>query len=183
METLAGIVTSNRLSSGYVASLVGILMFACIAFVGFYGNSMRRAIRRRSYERRGNMNPQLPATSDWWIRQLRLAPPRPVLWNVLNRRIVVTYSGGEGAGAGVGVAIWASCFAPPQAGRLLVPDVVRKAWSSSRRQPADPFYYVQVIEGVGPLIAFTNSKDALRDALWLHFIDNNGAFSCLVKGG
>ena len=89
--------------------------------------------------------------------------------------MVITYSDGEGADAGVGVAIWPSGFNRPQAGRLLVPDVVRKAWSSSRCAPGDPFYDIQEIDGIGPLLALTNWKEALTDALWMHFIDNNGA--------
>ena len=96
----------RRLSSGQAASLVGKLMFASVAFAGFYGKSMLRALRRRSYERRTNLNPQLMATISWWMRQLKLAPPRPIPWSVLNRRVVLTYSDGEGADAGVGVAIW-----------------------------------------------------------------------------
>ena len=47
----------------------------------------------------------------------------------------------------------------------------------------DPLYGIQEVEGVGPLAALTTWKEALADALWVHFIDNNGALSCLVKGG
>lgn len=39
------------------------------------------------------------------------------------------------------------------------------------------------MEGIGPLLALTTWKDLLADALWMHYIDNNGALSCLVKGG
>mgnify|MGYP000517983845 CR=1 FL=1 len=70
---------------------------------------------------------------------------------------------GSGADAGVGVAIWSIGLSRPQAGRLLVPDAARRAWSSARPQPGGPFYDIQEVEGLG--------------------IDNNGALSCLVKGG
>ena len=49
--------------------------------------------------------------------------------------------------------------------------------------PGEPFYDIQEIEGVGPLIALTTWTALLRESLWLHFIDNNGALSCLIKGG
>ena len=183
IENLESVASMRRLSSGQAASLVGKLMFAAVAFAGFYGKSMLRALRRRSYERRTNLNPQLMATLSWWVRQLKLAPPRPIPWSVLNRRVVITYSDGEGADAGVGVAIWSHGLSRPQAGRLLVPDAVRRAWSSARPLPGDPFYDIQEVEGIGPLIALTTWRDLLTDALWLHFIDNNGALSCLCQGG
>ena len=56
-------------------------------------------------------------------------------------------------------------------------------WSSARPLPGDPFYDIQEVEGIGPLIALTTWRDVLTDALWLHFIDNNSALSCLTKGG
>ena len=99
---------------------------------------------------------------------------------VLNRKIVVAYSDGEGSGH-VGVAIWSSEFRRPQAGRIRVPEVVRKAWTASRCLPGAPFNDIQEVEGIGPLLALTTWKPTLTDALWMHFIDNNGALSCLVK--
>ena len=39
------------------------------------------------------------------------------------------------------------------------------------------------IDSQRPLVALATWPDLLTDALWLHFIDNNGALSCLVKGG
>ena len=76
-EVMASILTQARLPSGLASSLVGRLMFACVAFAGFFGKSMLRAFRRRSYEQRANMNLQILASLDWWTGQLRLAPPPP----------------------------------------------------------------------------------------------------------
>ena len=101
---------------------------------------------------------------------------------VSNRRTVIAYSDGEGSGH-VGVAIWSNELARPQAGRVRVPDVVRKTWTSGRRDPHDDYNDIQEVEGIGPLLALTTWKDLLADALWMHYIDNNGALSCLVKGG
>ena len=154
-------------------------MFACVAFAGFFGKSMLRAFRRRSYEHRANMNPQILASLDWWVGQLKLAPPRPIPWLVHNRRLVVTYSDGEGSGH-VGVAIWSSEVSRSQGGRIRVPDVVRKIWTACRRLLGAEFNDIQEVEGIGPLLALTTWKSALTDALWMHYIDNNGALSCLV---
>ena len=58
-----------------------------------------------------------------------------------------------------------------------------KVWTSGRRDPHDDYNDIQEVEGIGPLLALTTWKDLLADALWMHYIDNNGALSCLVKGG
>ena len=83
----------------------------------------------------------------------------------------------------MGVAIWSNELSRPQAGRVRVPNVVRKTWTSGRRDPHDDYNDIQEVEGIGPLLALTTWKDLLADALWMHYIDNNGALSCLVKGG
>ena len=95
---------------------------------------------------------------------------------------MVTYSDGEGSGH-VGVAIWSNALPRPQAGRIRVPDVVRMTWTACRRAPGDEYNDIQEVEGIGPLLALTTWKSELADSLWMHFIDNNGALSCLVKGG
>ena len=95
---------------------------------------------------------------------------------------MVTYSDGEGSGH-VGVAIWSNVLDRPQAGRIRVPEVVRKIWTACRRAPGEEFNDIQEVEGIGPLLALTTWGPILTDSLWLHFIDNNGALSCLVKGG
>ena len=38
------------------------------------------------------------------------------------------------------------------------------------------------IEGIGPLLILHNWPWLLKDALWIHFIDNNGALGALVNG-
>ena len=145
---IRGILQSQRLPPGLASSLVGKLQSTAVAFAGHFGKAMLRSIRRRSYEFRSNTNPQLLATLDWWIRNLNNAPPRPIPWMVSGRKLVVTYSDGEGADAGVGVPIWCDELRLPQAGRMLVPDCVRRLWSSTRGSPEDPFYDIQNIEGV-----------------------------------
>ena len=160
---MASILTQARLPSGLASSLVGRLMFACVAFAGFFGKSMLRALRRRSYEQRANMNPQFLASLDWWTGQLRLAPSRPIPWMVRDRKIVVTYPDGEGSGH-VGVAIWSNSLGRPQAGRNRVPEVVRMIWTACRRAPGEDFNDIQEVEGVGPLLALTTWKSVIADS-------------------
>ena len=56
-------------------------------------------------------------------------------------------------------------------------------WTVGRRAPGEDFNDIQEVEGIGPLLALTTWRSLLEDSLWMHFIDNNGALSCLVKGG
>ena len=101
---------------------------------------------------------------------------------IYNRKTVVTYSDGEGSGH-VGVAIWSNALSRPQAGRIRVPDLVRTMWTADRRAPGADFNDIQEVEGIGPLLALTTWKSVRADSLWMHFINNNGALSCLIKGG
>jgi hypothetical protein len=181
IDTLRGIGESQSLTSGAASSLVGKLMFATVAFAGQYGRAMLKAFRRRCYERRSNLNPQLLASVDWWIRSLGIAPSRPIPWSLDSRHTVVTYSDGEGSG-GIGVAIWSSKLSSPEAGRMMVPADVRKLWSSSLSSSPE-LYDIQEVEAVGPLVALSTWPHVLRNSVWMHYIDNNGALSSLVKGG
>ena len=83
---------------------------------------------------------------------------------VHNRRIVVTYSDGEGSGH-VGVAIWSNLLRRPQAGRIRVPKLVREIWTACRRIPGDDFNDIQEVEGIGPLLALATWKSVLADSL------------------
>ena len=44
------------------------------------------------------------------------------------------------------------------------------------------FNDITEIEAIGPLLILHNWPWLVRDALWIHFIDNNGALGALVKG-
>ena len=182
IDILYKIIQCKRLSSGLASSLCGKLVFTSSALAGTFGRAMMRAFRRRCYERRVYLNPQLRVAIDWWLRSLRFASPRPIPWHVADRPQVVTYSDGEGSDAGVGVAIWANCLDVPQAGMMDVPMNIRKLWSAQRAPNDGELHDIQEIEAIGPLIALATWPKILRGSLWLHFIDNNGALSCLVKG-
>ena len=176
-------ISNGKLGSGLPSSICGKLVFSMSTFAGRFSRAMVRAFRRRFYERRINLNPQLRAASAWWINAMRCAPPRPIPWNLSYLPTVVSYSDGEGSEAGVGVAIWSALLPVPQAGRIDVPRDIRQLWSSQRANPDGSFYDIQEVEGIGPLLVLSTWPHVLKGALWLHFIDNNGALSSLVKGG
>ena len=152
--TLRGITQTQRLPPGLAVSLVGKLQFTTVAFAGHFGKAMLRSIRRRSYEHRSNVNPQLLASLDWWMQNLGNASPRPIPWMVSGRKLVVTYCDGEGADAGVGVAIWCDDLRKPQAGRVMVPDCVRRLWSSTRGSPDDPSTIFKISRALDRLLHF-----------------------------
>ena len=124
------------------------------------------------------LNDQLRSALYWWIENLRVAPPRPVFLPNQDRPLVVSYSDGEGGDAGVGIAAWCvERIGPvPLAGFLEVPEVVRVLWSLQRAsyQDAGEFNDITEIEGIGPLLILYNWPWLVKDALWIHFIDNNG---------
>ena len=113
---------------------------------------------------------------------MKAAPHRPIPWRLDGYNMVVSYSDGEGSDAGVGVAIWSKRLERPEAGRLDIPTPIRDLWASQRRDACGAHYDIQEIEGIGPLLVLSTWKDLFPNTVWLHFIDNNGALSCLIKG-
>ena len=90
---------------------------------------------------------------------------------------------GEGSDAGVGIAAWCdSRLGPvPLAGFIEVPDEIRALWSYQRASfHTDPEYHdITEIEAIGPVLILHNWPWLVKDALWIHFIDNNGALGAL----
>ena len=121
-----------------------------------------------------------------------LAPKRHVFVNNGSRHMVVSYSDGEGSDAGVGIAIWCKSLLGerPWAGYLTVPPEVRELWALQRAHaersaalnPDVEYNDIMEIEAVGPLLILHNWSSIMKNALWLHFIDNSCALGALVKG-
>merc|ERR1712023_144171 len=65
-----------------------------------------------------------------------------------------------------------------------VPEEIRCLWSMQRQSYwcQSEFKDITEIEAIGPLLVLHNWPWLLRDALWIHFIDNNGALGALVRG-
>ena len=181
--TLIQVMETGRITPGLAASIAGKLLFTSSSFAGRYGKAMLRAFHRRAGEiGRSNLNPQLSASSKWWIDGLKLAPARAIPWKLDQLDVAISYSDGEGSDAGVGVAIWSRRLQLPEAGRLDIPSCIRTLWAGQRRIHSGELYDIQEIEGIGPLLVLSTWPEVLRHSLWMHFIDNNGALSCLVKG-
>ena len=74
------------------------------------------------------------------------------------------------------------------AGFLEVPREVRELWASQKAHAAShasaevDFKDIIEIEAVGPLVMLYSWPWLFRNALWIHFIDNNSALGSLVKG-
>jgi len=186
-ELLSRIMEDGHLASGLAGQVFGQLGFSCSQFFGRWGRSMLRAFSRRQHEpHRYALNDQLWASLKWWKRNLFVAPPRAVFLGKEGRPLVVSYSDGEGADAGVGIAAWCvERLGPvPIAGFLEVPQEVRELWSSQKRSYVEEGELMDIteIEAIGPLLILHNWPWLVRDALWIHFIDNNGALGSLVKG-
>ena len=99
---------------------------------------------------------------------------------------MIIYSDGEGGDAGAGIAAWChERLGPiPLAGFIEVPDAIRCLWSIQKESywSEDEFHDIIEIEAYGPLLILCNWPWLLRDALWIPFIDNNGALGALVRG-
>ena len=126
-EDLLGVLRRGRLGPGLAGKLYGRLQFATTQTFGRTGKSMLRPFSRRQHEPgRSNLNPQLSAVIHWWLEHLERLPERPVPTSFASRRVVVSYSDGEGAGAQVGIALWLQGEPIGRAGVVTVPESLRR---------------------------------------------------------
>ena len=192
-KALSDILSDCKLTPSYSGQIFGQLGFACTQCHGKWGRAKLRPFIRRQYEvQQFALNPQLRAAIAWWQRNIPLAPKRRVFVNDGSRHVVVSYSDGEGSDAGVGIAIWCKSLLGerPWAGYLTVPPVVRELWAlqrahaerSAASHPDVEYNDIMEIEAVGPLLILHNWGSIMKNALWLHFIDNSCALGSLVKG-
>ena len=176
------VLQKEKLGSGLAGKLWGRLQFASTQAYGRTGRAMLRALNRRQHEGgRHGLNPQLKSCITWWIRHLPVLPARPVPINMEKRRVMISYSDGEGSYAQVGIALWAQGQKMARAGVVRIPDDLRTHWDSKRKGNRKNDIYE--VEAVGPLLVLANFGVDLVDCLWLHFVDNSGALSSLVRGG
>ena len=141
---------------------------------------MLRAFSRRQHEPgRFNLNNQIKAACEFWIRNLPNVRPRKVPINPHLLPLAVSYSDGEGESAGVGCGLWLP-NGTILGGYLRVPDLVRKMWA--KWESLEGVRDIFQIEAVGPLLILWNWGHLFRNHLWIHFIDNEGALASLAKG-
>ncbi|CAK0843649.1 unnamed protein product [Prorocentrum cordatum] len=174
---------SWRLRSGHASRLVDRLGFASTQLFGRRGRAQLRSFVRRAHEPgRAELNPQMASALRWWAEALLRQRPREVLTDPSSLDWVLSYSDGEGSEAGIGVVLWSSRLPVPEAGRIVVPRELRHLWHPTL--DTDPLATdVYEVEALGPiLILDENWLGVMQGSLWLHFIDKEGALSCLVKG-
>ena len=170
------VLQKEKLGSGLAGKLWGRLQFASTQAYGRTGRAMLRALNRRQHKGgRYCLNPQLKSCFTWWIRHLPVLPARPVPINMEKRRVMISYSDGEGSHAKVGIALWAQGQRMARAGVVRIPDDLRTHWDSKRK--GNRYNDIYEVEAVGPLLVLANFGENLVDCLWLHFVDNSGALS------
>ena len=143
---------------------------------------MLRALNHRQHEGgRHGLNLQLKACIIWCIRHLPVLPARPVPINMEKRRVMISYSDGERSYARVVIALWAQGQKMARAGVVRIPGDLRTHWN--RKRKGNWYNDIDEVEAVGLLLALTNFGEDLVVCLWLHFVDNSGALSSLIRGG
>ena len=180
ISDLENILRERRLTPGFAGKLYGRMQWASSTIFGRFGRAMLRSFSRRQHEPgRFNLNNQIKAACEFWIRNLPNVRPREVPINPHLMPLAISYSDGEGETAGVGCALWLP-DGTILGGYLKVPSIIRKMWA--RRESLDGVRDIYQIEAVGPLLVLYNWGHMFRDHLWIHFIDNEGALASLAKG-
>ena len=177
---LQRVLDRRRLRPALAGKLYGRMQWASATCFARFGRAMLRAFSRRQHEHgRWNLNPQIEAACKFWIANLPTVRPREVPVNPQLMPLAVSYSDGEGESAGVGVALFLPSGAA-FAGYLKVPDCLRKVWTN--QTSLDNARDIFQIEAVGPLLVLYNWGHLIKNHLWIHFIDNEGALAALAKG-
>ena len=180
LADLRGILETRRLPPAFAGKLYGRMQWASATCFGRFGRAMLRAFSRRQHEQgRYNLNPQIVAACEFWLRNLPNVRPREVPVNPELLPLAVSYSDGEGDKAGVGIALWLPS-GESLAGYTRVPTALRRMWSE--RESLEDVRDIFQVEAVGPLLVLANWGYLIADHLWIHFIDNEGALAALAKG-
>ena len=182
---ILGILEENSLGPALAAKLYGRLSFATTQMFGRFGRAKLTPLKRRQYEaHRTTMNRQIHHCLRWWLAILDSYVPRQVPVSLQSKGVVISYSDGEGESAGVGVAVWHYSQEVPVAAFLKVPREVRLLWNTAKASqlPSELLSDIFHIEAVGPLIVVNQWPQLVTGELWIHFVDNEGAKACLIRG-
>ena len=93
---------------------------------------------------------------------------------------IVSYSDGEGRQGGVGAAVWVPWLQKPIATFCEVPLKLRKMWAAMAG--ISDYKDIYLVEAIGPLLLLFTFPKVMRNALWIHYVDNESAEASLVKG-
>ena len=173
---------ARYLRPALAGNLFGRLMFCSSQYFGRLGRSMIRAFSRRQHDAKQNgWNRQLESACRFWLHNLPNGRAREVPVDFQSKPLVISYPDGEGSTAAVGVAIWSKDH-DTEAGYIKTPLSIRRLWSRQREIGGEHCDILE-IEAIGPALVIATWPERLRDALWIHFIDNETALAAMIKGG
>ena len=181
---LSKILSSKKLGKGHASEIFGKLSFSAGQMFGHFGRMYLAPFKLRQYGKNGcsHLTAEIERAIAFWLYVLPLGPFRAVPPHS-GTPFVITMSDGEGTGS-VAAAIW-SPSAPggvhqPRWFELDLPPAALLAWSDGK--DLEPQRHINKIEAIVPAICLCTWSHPIRGALWLHFIDNDGALACLVSG-
>ena len=176
---IESILSSRSFPPRTARSLAPKLGFSCSGLFGRYGRAMNKPLHMRSKFLRqspSDLSPALTISLQWWLHELAApAVPRQV---PLRMRQVFSFSDGEGKGC-VAVGLWSDSGI--FSSRCLAPSAVPPLWSSTDSF-VPPCDHINTIEALGPILLLGTFPDVHRNCLWVHYIDNTTALSCIVNG-
>ena len=181
MADIDGDLMADYLSPARAGSRRGSLGWARSFLFGRYGSAILVPLRRRQYEaaRTGWLSPSIIAALHRFRRALLHNLGREMPFSLAEWRLVVTISDGEGTGS-VAVGVWMPRekeFTP-----LLTRADVPPMWLSRWSRQGSRGSIITEVEALGPLLALCTWPHILKDALWIHFVDNEAAKFSLIKG-
>jgi hypothetical protein len=178
--TLRRILKTKIISCGMASSLAGKMGFAMSATFGRVGRAKLRPIINRAYSPARAVNDNLKTCLLWWCHLLHNYTPRPVPTSLESFPTIVSYSDGEGGNGGVGAAAWIPGHERPVAVYGEVPHDIRLMWAAMAGTPG--YKDIFLVEAIGPLLLLWTFPRLMRNALWIHYIDNESAEASLISG-
>jgi len=166
--------------SGHASSLAGKLGFTITAAFGRVGRAKLRPIINRAYSRARNVDLRIGSCLLWWLRLFASYRPRPVPASLECLPTIISYSDGEGKFAGVGAAAWVPWLEHPIAVFGEVPIEIRRMWA--KLAGVIDYKDIFLVEAIGPILLLCTFPRVMRNALWIHYIDNESAESSLISG-
>ena len=186
VESLTALVTAildeDKMGSGQAASLAGKLGNSLSACFGRYGRCRIRPIVKRAYSAKKKLDGCLRMCLGWWLRFLHCYHPRTIPINLRALPVVLSYSDGEGCLAGIGAALWHPDLRLPLAAYTEVPTALRDHWQACAGKEGNAYRDIFLVEALGPLLLLLTFPAYLKNCLWIHFIDNSGSESALIRG-
>ena len=173
VETIDNCIHSGRLTPAQASSIRGKFQWARTFTWGRWGAAVVAPLAERQHSKHTVLTPALVSALNAAKAVLRDLGGKPMPANLHDPQLHVTVSDGEGTGS---VAVgWWQPRNPAWQPRLVqaeIPETWREGWAAQA---------ITQIEACGPLLAFRTWK-GLRNGLWLHFVDNEGAKFALIRG-